>query len=285
MNIILFGSGQGGQMAANWLPADSKLIAIADNNSQKWGQSLQEIPVIDPKEIPNLSPDLVFITILNKDAAPIIEKQLRELGYMGPIQTLTLFHQLMDLRLAHLRLLAKEINQRNLLGAVAELGVYQGAFAAEINRLFPERPLYLFDTFEGFAASDLAIEKATLRDAAPIKRDFHDTSAEEVLRRLPHPEKAILCKGHFPETLPNDLPSLAFVSLDADLYEPTLQGLKAFWPKLVPGAILLIHDYNSTQFQGVKKAVDFFCEQEHLLPLPLPDLHGSAILQKTKSTP
>ena len=280
MNIIFFGSGQGGQMAANWLLADSKLIAIADNNSQKWGQSLQGIPVIDPKEIPSLNPDLVFITILNKDAALTIEKQLRTLGYQRPVQNLNLFRQLMDLRLAHLRLLAKEINQRNLPGAVAELGVYQGAFAAEINRLFPNRPLYLFDTFEGFMESDLAIEKETLKDAAPIKKDFHDTSVEEVLSRLPYPEKAILCKGHFPETLPKDLSSLAFVSLDADLYEPTLQGLKAFWPKLVPGGILLIHDYNSTQFQGAKKAVDLFCKEKHLLPIPLLDLHGSTILQK-----
>lgn len=46
-------------------------------------------------------------------------------------------------------LVTKYIND-DMPGDVAELGVYRGVFAKHINRKFPNRTLYLFDTFEGF---------------------------------------------------------------------------------------------------------------------------------------
>lgn len=280
MKIVLFGSGQGGQMAAKWLPADWELLAFADNDPGKQRTWIGRIPVVAPAEIPELFPDLVWITLLNREAAQIVRKQLKELGYKGEVQTLEPFRNMMDLRLAHTRLLAEEIRRTGLSGAVAELGVYQGVFAAELNRLFPDRTLYLFDTFTGFPASDVAAEQTLFSGTKASAGAFGDTSMELVRRRLPHPEKAVFMKGRFPETLPEDLPPLVFVSLDPDLYEPALAGLRAFWPKLVPGGMILVHDYNSFQFEGVKKAVRLFSEEEGLPVLPLADLHGSALLLK-----
>lgn len=282
MKIILFGSGQGGQMAARWLPAAGKLLAFADNNPKKQGTVLGQVPVISPEQIPAMGPDLVWITVLNREAARGIEGQLRELGYGGEIRTLNPFRDLMDLRLAQVRLLAAEINAAKLPGAVAELGVYQGALAAELNQLFPDRPLYLFDTFSGFSSADVETERQLDVCTRASAGDFGDTSEELVRSRLPHPERAVFCKGHFPETLPENLPPLAFVSLDPDLYEPTLSGLYAFWPKLVPGGVILVHDYNSSQFPGAGKAVRQFCLEEGLMAIPLADLHGSAMLVKQK---
>lgn len=282
MKIILFGSGQGGQMAAKWLPANCELLAFADNNPKKWGTSLDGTPVIDPAQIPKLDPDLVWISVLNREAAGAIEVQLKEMGYTGPTKTLTPFRNVMDLRLAHLRLLAKEINTRRLPGAVAELGVYQGAFAAELNRLFPDRTLYLFDTFTGFSKEDVEVEKTLTSFTRASAGDFSDTSIERVRARLPYPDRAVFCQGYFPDTLPEDLPPLAFVSLDPDLYEPTLNGLRAFWPKLVPQGAILVHDYNSAQFEGAGKAVRTFCKENDLMVLPLTDLHGSAVLLKQR---
>lgn len=282
MKIILFGSGQGGQMATKWLPADWELLAFADNSPKKQGTYLNGIPVISPARIPDFAPDLVWITILNRDAAPAIRKQLKKAGYAGAVETLNPFRNMMDLRLAHVRLFAEEIQAIGLPGAIAELGVYKGALAAELNRLFPERKLYLFDTFTGFSETDIEKEKDWVPHTGAAAGNFHDTSIELVKSRLPYPENVFFCKGHFPETLPEDLPPLAFVSLDPDLYEPTLAGLCAFWPKLVPGGAILVHDYNSFQYEGVKKAVRLFCKEEKLSPLPLADLHGSAVLMKQR---
>ena len=54
------------------------------------------------------------------------------------------------IRCSSLELVANEILERNTPGAVAELGVYRGEFARLINVAFPDRKLYLFDTFSGF---------------------------------------------------------------------------------------------------------------------------------------
>jgi O-methyltransferase len=64
--------------------------------------------------------------------------------------------------MSSLELVAHEIYENNVIGEVAELGVYRGDFASIINALFPDRKLYLFDTFRGFARTTLIlIEKKT----------------------------------------------------------------------------------------------------------------------------
>ena len=84
-------------------------------------------------------------------------------------------------------------------GCVAELGVYRGETAALLNALLPDRDLYLFDTFCGFDAADLAQESGPA--AARIKAgEFNDTSLELVLSRLPHPQRALPRPGRFPDT-------------------------------------------------------------------------------------
>ena len=42
----------------------------------------------------------------------------------------------------------------------------------------------------------------------------------------------------------------------------------------------MIHDYNSTQFRGVRRAVDDFCYENRIVPMPVCDMHGSAVLRK-----
>lgn len=48
----------------------------------------------------------------------------------------------------------------SLEGDVAELGVFKGDFAKHINRKFPDRKLYPFDTFEGFDEKEAENELA-----------------------------------------------------------------------------------------------------------------------------
>lgn len=278
MNIVIFGCGQAGRMVRSWLPAGQIPVAYADNNPKMWSRSIDGIPIIPPGDIPSFRPDLVWIAVINKEAALSIERQLRSMGVDAPVQSLTPLRERVDLRLSCLRLLARQIQEQKIPGAAAELGVYQGVFAAEINRLLTDRPLYLFDTFEGFAPEDVDEEKKITPAVRAAAGDFGDTSVERVMSALPHPEQAVVCKGRFPESLPPDLPPLAFVSLDPDLYEPVWQGLNAFWPRLSPGGVILIHDCFSAQFEGVGRAVRRFCQKQGLTVLPVSDLHGSGVL-------
>lgn len=279
MNFIIFGCGQGGTAVKSYIPAGGNILAFADNNQTKHGTNIDGIPVISPAEISALSPDAIIIGVLNKESATSIKHQLSSMGFTGLVYSVTDLREFMDLRLSASRLLAKEIYERSVPGAVAELGVYKGEFAAELNRLFPDRELYLFDTFEGFDESEATND--TFSGFSRSKAgDFGDTDVTSVLARMPYAENVHIYKGRFPETMPEDLPELCFVSLDPDLYEPTKAGLEHFWPKLNRGGVIVVHDYNSTQFSGVKKAVREFCERENLFPIPLPDLHGSTVLVK-----
>ncbi len=175
-------------------------------------------------------------------------------------------------RLATLELLCRRLTQ--VPGAAAELGVYKGFFARCINQLLPDRPLYLFDSFQGFSPD---------AQASPSFQAAHEnTTAGQVLAILPHPEKAVLKPGFFPASLDGLEETFCLVSLDVDFYQTTLDGLRYFWPRLSPGGFLLLHDWGSPKLPGVAHALaDYEAELGCLLPaVPLCDLGGSLVLCK-----
>jgi O-methyltransferase len=182
-------------------------------------------------------------------------------------------------RMMSLRLAAERIIQKNLPGAIAELGVYRGELAAILNNLFPDRKLYLFDTFEGFSDNDLSdgLEKRHSQAAAG---DFKDTNLDLVLSRMAHPQRVVIRKGYFPATTNGLEETFALVSLDVDLYKPTLAGLNYFYPRLTRGGCIFVHDYNNRRFNGVRSAVEEFLDMSGAPLVQLPDFAGTAIVSK-----
>ena len=182
------------------------------------------------------------------------------------------------IRLSTLELLAYEINKNNLQGNVAELGVYKGKFARYINQYFPDRKLYLFDTFKGFSETDIRSEIQNTYSTG--EQDFSNTSVEKVLSIMPYPKQCVIKAGYFPDTAMGLDEEFVFVSIDTDLYEPIYKGLQYFYPRLKKGGYIFIHDYNNDGYKGAKQAVKKFCSENSLPYLPLPDSGGSAILMK-----
>lgn len=179
-----------------------------------------------------------------------------------------------------LYLLSEEINHRNLSGAVAELGVYKGDFSKKINFVFPNKDLYLFDTFEGFEQKDIKSDQTVLSANSELEK-FRNTSVEYVLNNIPNPNKCIVKKGYFPDTFDlDDSIKFCFVSIDVDLYSPIKAGLEVFYPRLVPGGYIMVHDYNSLGYIGTKKAVLEYCSCHHLSFTPIPDNAGSVVISK-----
>ena len=164
-------------------------------------------------------------------------------------------------------------------GGTAELGVYRGAFARCINALLPQRRLWLFDTFSGF-------DEGEARTQAPGLVEAHRLAdAEKVLSLMPHPERVEIRKGLFPETA-KGLEELRFalVSLDADLEESTLQGLRWFWPRLNAGGYLLLHDWGNPKLPGVARALERYQKElgRTLPSVPLCDVCGTLVLTKER---
>ena len=177
-----------------------------------------------------------------------------------------------------------EIIKNNVEGQCAELGVFRGEFSALINRKMPDRTLYLYDTFESFDRSEFENEVEANNVTNGIYRGFMDTSVEQVLNILPFPDKCIIRKGIFPNSVckEDEELSFAFVSLDVDLEQSTYEGLKFFYPRLSSGGYIFVHDYNNHIYFGVKKAIEHFEKElgKKIIKIPLPDGGGTLVISK-----
>lgn len=274
--VAIFGASETGRKVYKTIRAEAKVLAFIDNNKAKWGETFEGIEVIAPNDIEDIDVDEVIIATLPGRVA--VGRQLQALLPNNKInnQFIEVFYRA---RVLFMRSFAEIVYRQGLEGAVAEGGVYQGEFAEEINRYFPDRKFFLFDTFEGFAAEDVATDQFRHHSSSSTGT-FSDTSVDFVLRRLPHPKQAVIRPGRFPDSsIGLEAEQFCFVNLDFDLYEPILAGLKFFWDKMVPGGVILVHDYFSDNYSGVRVAVEDFLTTVKPRPaiLPIGDDYSIAI--------
>ncbi|MEJ0015375.1 MAG: TylF/MycF/NovP-related O-methyltransferase [Acetobacteraceae bacterium] len=184
-------------------------------------------------------------------------------------------------RFYFLSLAFDQICREDIIGDFAELGVYRGNTATVIARMARRlgRTAYLFDTFEGFDRKDLqGVDAAVQPDA------FGDTSLAAVRAAVGEANVAFM-QGYFPDTaagVPDDA-RFSLVHIDCDLYAPILSGLRYFYPRLVPGGFLIVHDYSSLCWAGAEKAIDEFFADKPEAVIPLPDGAGSAVIRKARA--
>ena len=240
------------------------------------GGYIDNVKIISPSEIMDIQCDKIIITSFS--SMNVIKQQLCEMGVSeGKIDT-----SYVDLsvraREKFLRDYAKIVYQFDLKGCVAEAGVFQGEFAKIINENSPDRELYLFDTFKGFDEKDIAFEQINKFSEAKIGY-LNITSEKLVLSKMKHPEKCVIRKGYFPETAVGLEEEFCFVNLDMDLYKPTLEGLRFFYPKMVNGGIIVIHDYFYAGYEGVNVALKEFLNEitDSVTPFPIGDAVSIAI--------
>ncbi len=188
------------------------------------------------------------------------------------------FNNLGDLtRLYYLFLNVRQLIEENVTGDFVELGVYKGNSAAVLADLARSsgRRVVLFDTFTGFD------ERDTRREGIKPIEAFDDTSLHEV-RRLVGEEGVTFVPGFFPESLAQAPPieRVALLHVDCDLHDPAKAALEAFYPRLTPGAFVILHDYASGFWPGIKKAVDTFLRDHPERLILMPDKSSSALFRK-----
>jgi O-methyltransferase len=169
-----------------------------------------------------------------------------------------------------------------LAGDLAELGVDKGNSASVLARGAQRlgKKIYLLDTFEGFSEQDLIGSETQHRGR------FSDTSLE-LVQGVVAGGHVRFVKGHFPESavqIPEDQ-SFCLVHLDCDLYKPFAAALDYFWPRLVPGGFLVIHDYTTLYWEGTERAVDEFFAHKQESIIPIPDMAGTVVVRKHKEAP
>jgi O-methyltransferase len=256
-----------------------EVLAYADNNPDLHNTLLCGKLIIHPDNIKSYDFDSVIIATVAKDN--IIRQLINDYG-IPPALIDTKMHLRMtffEARINALKNACKLIYNDGIQGNVAELGVFQGEFAQHINLSFFDRKLYLFDTFEGFSSRDIKKERE-LGTKYVLGRfyDLSDTSVDIVLNKMKYPEQCIVKKGYFPDTAVGLEDNFAFVSLDPDLYQPMLEGLRYFYPRLSTGGFLFVHDFFNDAYTGIGHAVlEFIKETHNVFPVPLGDNCSVAI--------
>jgi hypothetical protein len=252
--VYIFGCGDiGNNIVAN-SNNEFEILGFLDNNSRLWNKKLATgLTAYNPEKV--LEGDFDAVIVASIGGFREIHEQLMKMGVSR--DKIILDYAIISVkgRIVFLEKLGEMFAEKNIEGAVAEGGVYRGNFSCEINRVFPDKKLYLFDTFTGFDERDMEKEYKNGFSESRERNYFMETSEELVIKKLPYPEKAVIKKGYFPETTTGLEEKYCFVNLDFDLYQPILAGLEYFYPRMVRGGVILVHDYFSEVYKGVKQAV------------------------------
>jgi len=171
---------------------------------------------------------------------------------------------------------------RYLEGDTAECGVYRGASSSLIlaanARDAPERVHHMFDSFAGLSTPTAA--DGDFWSAGDLGADM------DLVERELGPGKYRLYSGWIPgrfDEVSNR--AFCFVHVDVDLYEPTIEALRFFYPRLATGGVLVCDDYGSTRCPGATRACDEFAsEQGESGFVGLPVGGGFMIRSQTGST-
>lgn len=147
-------------------------------------------------------------------------------------------------------------------GDVVEFGCYVGTTSVYLQQELTgtNKILHVYDSFEG-------LPEKVGHDLSPAGEHFKKgellATKNQLIKNFKqlHVQLPVIHKGWFSELSENDVPEkICFAYLDGDYYHSILDPLKVLWSRLVPGAILVVDDYQNEQLPGVKKALDVWAQ-------------------------
>lgn len=153
-----------------------------------------------------------------------------------------------------------KILRKSIEGDVTELGCYVGTAALHemrlLRQLAPDKQLWLYDSFEG-------LPEKTPADLSPAGAQFTHGALRTSKQVLMHNFKKaglplpMVKKAWFSDLNAGDMPEkICFAFLDGDYYDSILQSLRLVWPKLSPGATVIVDDYQNEALPGAARAVN-----------------------------
>lgn len=156
---------------------------------------------------------------------------------------------------------------RSIAGSTAECGVFRGVGSALICQALlgtysTGETHWGFDSFEGLPEPEDR-DRATDRQYDWWKKGSLAVSESETRRYLDPYKPCRIERGWIPTCLqPAKGDRFRFVHIDVDLAQPTTDCLEFFYPRLVPGAVILLDDYGFASCPGARGAVDRFFNEK-----------------------
>lgn len=191
----------------------------------------------------------------------------------------------------------------DLPGNIVEVGVYRGVSLlswAKFIEIFHAgdrtRRVFGFDNFAGFESvhekdggeTDRYDRKIGGWNAGPFRDElmkhidiFHEDSF------LPRAKRIAMIEGDITKTaqkFADDNPGLriSLLHLDVDLYEPTLAALKAFYPMVVKGGMVVFDEFGLIDWPGETRAVEeyFGSNMPRIEKFPFASLPGGFFVKQ-----
>jgi hypothetical protein len=174
------------------------------------------------------------------------------------------------------------IKKENVAGDVAETGAWRGGASIFMKGCLTawgmeNRSVWVADSFEGLPVPSRPEDEGY--DFSAAKVPILAVSLEEVQENFRRydllDDKVKFLKGWFRDTLHlAPIKELALLRLDGDLYESTMDALKALYDKVSPGGFIIVDDFND--FEPCRRAVLEFREQRGIAdPIETVDWTGA----------
>lgn len=176
-----------------------------------------------------------------------------------------------------------------LAGLVAECGCCLGlssyvlcGYLKLADSRFDGRGYRIFDSFAGLsepreedAFQETDSQAAMFRSMR--KQGSYAATLGEVKRALHRYPGIEYYPGWIPDAFPDEPDArYRFVHVDVDLYQPTRDSLEYFYPRLVPGGMIVCDDYN---WPGARKAIEEYCARANARFSPTP-YHQAYIVRR-----
>jgi hypothetical protein len=172
---------------------------------------------------------------------------------------------------------------QTVLGDTAECGVMGGASSFLISRAFPNRQHFAFDSFAGLSQPGVGEEFWTAGTMA--------CTLDRARANLADCPNVRFLKGWIPQRF-NEVADkrFCFVHIDVQLFQPTDDSLRFFYPRLNPGGVIVSDDYGYAPCVGAIRAFDQFLadKPEKMITLSsgsaflIKGLHGSSTENLTR---
>jgi hypothetical protein len=170
-----------------------------------------------------------------------------------------------------------------LPGDFVECGVNRGFMSSAImealdwNRV--GKTFYLLDTFAGLdtsAATDQEVREGVhKKNAERLARGYYVSGIESVRENFAQWSNVRLVQGRVPETLSEvDAEAIAYLHIDMNSAAPEIAALRHFWPRLAPGALVLLDDYAYLGYDAQRLAMDQFAHEMGIRICALPTGQG-----------
>ena len=172
-------------------------------------------------------------------------------------------------------------------GDVCEVGCWRGLSAYQIATYLKTQDIdvvfHIFDSFEGLSEIESVDRFENEKQDLKSIREQFACSLEKVQENMKEFNFIKYYKGWVPERFPEVKDKrFSLVHIDVDLYQPTYDSFRFFYPRLIKNGLMVFDDYGCIHFPGAKRAIDQCVAMlDHPFFIPLPS--GQAFLIKNQN--